>query len=80
MDLPATVAPFILRGVTLAGIDSVYTALPERQEAWRRLAEILDLDKLGHIAGLIGLSETKPKADELLSGWVRGRLAVDVNR
>jgi len=80
MDFPGTVAPFILRGVTLVGIDSVHTPLAERQEAWRRLAETIDIAKLGHIAELIGLAEIKPKADELLSGWVRGRLAVDVNR
>ncbi len=79
MDFPGTVAPFILRGITLAGIDSVHTPIEERQEAWRRLAETLDIAKLGQLAGLIGLAETKPKADELLSGWVRGRLAVDVN-
>jgi acrylyl-CoA reductase (NADPH) len=80
MDFPATVAPFILRGITLAGIDSVYAAMDERVEAWRRLAETLDLGRLGHIAGIVGLEEAKPKADELLSGWVHGRLAVDVNR
>lgn len=80
MDLPATVAPFILRGITLAGVDSVHTPMEERREAWQRLAQTIDLGKLGHIADLIGLEEAKPKADELLSGWVRGRLAVDVNR
>lgn len=80
VDFPATVAPFILRGITLVGIDSVQTPIEERQEAWRRLTETMEIDKLGHVAGLIGLSETKAKADELLSGWVRGRLAVDVNR
>jgi len=80
LDFPGTVAPFILRGITLVGVDSVHTPLDERQDAWRRLAETLDTAKLGHIAELIGLAETKSKADELLSGWVRGRLAVDVNR
>jgi acrylyl-CoA reductase (NADPH) len=80
MDFPATVAPFILRGITLAGIDSVYAPIREREEAWRRLAGELDPGKLGRIAQLIGLAEAKPKADELLSGWVRGRLVVDVNR
>jgi acrylyl-CoA reductase (NADPH) len=80
MDLPITVAPFILRGVTLAGIDSARTPLAEREEAWRRLAVTLDIAKLEQIADLIGLEEAKSMADELLSGWVRGRLAVDVNR
>jgi acrylyl-CoA reductase (NADPH) len=81
LDFPATVAPFILRGITLVGIDSVFAPIEERQEAWRRLAEALDKQKLGLIAQhVVGLSEAKLKADELLSGWVRGRLVVDVNR
>lgn len=79
-DFPASVAPFILRGITLVGIDSVYTPSEERNKAWLRLAKDLDHEKLGRIAHVIGLSEAKAKADELLSGWVRGRLVVDVNR
>ncbi|MFM8330266.1 MAG: MDR family oxidoreductase [Candidatus Methylumidiphilus sp.] len=79
-DFPATVLPFILRGITLAGVDSVHTPMAERREAWRRLAQMVDFDKLQTIAHVIGLTETKLKADELLSGWVRGRLVVDVNR
>ena len=80
MDFPATVAPFILRGVTLAGIDSVMCPRSERLVAWERLGSDLDLDKLGQISGEIGLAETIPLADRLLKGEVRGRVVVDVNR
>ena len=80
MDFPATVAPFILRGVTLAGIDSVMCPRPERLEAWRRLGTDLDLSKLSVISHEIGLSEAIPTASKLLNGEVRGRVMVDVNR
>jgi acrylyl-CoA reductase (NADPH) len=81
MDLPLTVAPFILRAVTLAGVDSVNCPMDLRREAWRRLARDLDRSLLARItAGDIGLDELVPKAAELLDGKVRGRLVVDVNR
>jgi acrylyl-CoA reductase (NADPH) len=80
MDFPATVAPFILRAVTLVGIDSVMCPRETRLEAWRRLARDLDLTKLGGIAEEVGLSEVKDKADALLKGHIRGRIIVDVNR
>ncbi len=80
MDLPATVAPFILRGVTLAGIDSVMCPKERRLEAWRRLEQDLDPDKLGNIAEEIGLSEAMEVAVDLLEGKIRGRRIVDVNR
>jgi acrylyl-CoA reductase (NADPH) len=80
MDLPATVAPFILRGVTLAGVDSVYCPRSERLEAWLRLARDLDARRLELIAHEIGLAEAIPVAAELLAGKVRGRVIVDVNR
>ncbi len=80
MDLPATVAPFILRGVTLAGVDSVYCPRPERLEAWERLAATLDPTQLERIAHEIGLAEAIPVAADLLAGKVRGRIVVDVNR
>jgi len=80
MDFPATVAPFILRGVTLYGIDSVMAPLNVRQEAWQRLARDLDITKLEAITREIGLSETIAVATELLEGKVRGRVVVDVNR
>jgi acrylyl-CoA reductase (NADPH) len=80
MDFPATVAPFILRGVTLYGIDSVMAPLPVRLEAWERLGRDLEIAKLDAITREIGLEEALGVADELLDGKVRGRVVVDVNR
>ncbi len=80
MDLPASVAPFILRGVTLAGIDSVYCPVPERLAAWQRLGRDLEVTKLARMTCEIGLSEAVAKAGELIAGRVRGRVVVDVNR
>lgn len=80
MDFPATVAPFILRGVTLVGIDSVMCPRADRLLAWQRLATDLDVAKLGHISREVGLAEAIPLADRLLKGEVRGRVVVDVNR
>lgn len=80
MDFPATVAPFILRGVTLAGIDSVMRPRADRLEAWGRLARDLDKRLLVPITREIGLEEAIPVAGELLAGRVRGRVVVDVNR
>lgn len=80
MDFPATVAPFILRGVTLAGIDSVRCPREQRQEAWARLGELLDTDKLELLVTTIALADTFDAASDLLGGRVRGRLLVDVNR
>lgn len=80
MDLPATVAPFILRGVTLVGIDSVMAPREERIEAWSRLARDLDPAKLALMTREIGLGETIDTAAALLEGKVRGRVVVDVNR
>lgn len=79
MDFPATVAPFILRGVTLVGIDSVMCPRTERLEAWRRLATDLDVAKLGAIGHQVGLGDAVPLAGELIGGKVRGRIVVDVN-
>ncbi len=80
MDLPATVAPFILRGVTLAGVDSVMCPRAERLVAWQRLATDLDLAKLEKMSREVGLAEAIPLAASLLNGEVRGRVIVDVNR
>ena len=80
MDLPATVAPFILRGVTLAGIDSVMCPRPERLVAWERLATDLDIRKLDLITREIGLGEVIDTAALLIQGQIRGRVVVDVNR
>jgi acrylyl-CoA reductase (NADPH) len=80
MDFPATVAPFILRGVTLYGIDSVMAPLAVRQEAWERLSRDLDPAKLESITREIGLEDTLTVGAELLEGKVRGRVVVNVNR
>ena len=80
MDFPGSVAPFILRGVTLAGIDSVMCPRPERLEAWQRLARDLDASKLEMLSSEIGLSEAIAVAGELLEGKVRGRVLVDISR
>jgi acrylyl-CoA reductase (NADPH) len=80
MDFPATVAPFILRGVTLYGIDSVMAPKALRVEAWTRLARDLDPAKLEAITREIGLGAAIAGAGDVLAGKVRGRLVVDVNR
>ncbi|WP_068636281.1 acrylyl-CoA reductase (NADPH) [Thauera butanivorans] len=80
MDLPASVAPFILRGVTLAGVDSVMCPRADRLVAWQRLGSDLDVAKLGRISREVGLAEAIPLAESILKGEVRGRVVVDVNR
>tara|TARA_B100000700_G_scaffold241315_1_gene268491 strand:+ start:14972 stop:15955 length:984 start_codon:yes stop_codon:yes gene_type:complete len=80
MDFPSTVAPFILRGVTLAGIDSVMRPREDRLAAWTRLAETLDTAILDEIAHQIGLGEATETAGQLIEGKVRGRVVVNVNR
>jgi acrylyl-CoA reductase (NADPH) len=80
MDFPSSVAPFILRGVTLAGIDSVMCPRPIREQAWARLAADLDRNKLDAMTRETGLAESLAVAPEVLAGKVRGRLVVDVNR
>jgi acrylyl-CoA reductase (NADPH) len=80
MDFPSTVAPFILRGVRLIGIDSVMCPMPERKAAWERLATDFNLASLDSITTEIGLSEAIGRAGDVLAGKVRGRLVVDVNR
>ena len=80
MDFPSSVAPFILRGVTLVGVDSVMCPRPERLVAWQRLGRDLDLAKLGLMTHEIPLAEALPVAAQLLEGNVRGRVVVDVNR
>ena len=80
MDFPASVAPFILRGITLYGIDSVYASPARRQAAWARLAGGLDVNQLAGIAHAIGLEETLAAAAKMLAGQITGRFVVDVNR
>ncbi|NWD08221.1 acrylyl-CoA reductase (NADPH) [Pseudomonas gingeri] len=80
MDFPASVAPFILRGVTLAGINSVTQPKAQRIIAWDRLARDLDREQLALISEEISLGEALEVAPRLLAGQVRGRVVVDVNR
>ena len=80
LDFPATVAPFILRGVTLAGVDSVMCPRVDRLEAWRRLGQDLDVAKLELLTEEIGLSQVLDRARELIEGRIRGRLVVDTRR
>ena len=80
MDFPASVAPFILRGVTLVGVDSVMCPRAERLVAWQRLGRDLDSAKLALLTqATIGLAAAIPMAASVLDGQVRGRLIVDVN-
>jgi acrylyl-CoA reductase (NADPH) len=80
MDLPASVAPFILRGVTLSGVDSVMAPMALRQEAWNRLARDLEPARLAAMTREIPLAEAIPAAADLLAGKVRGRVVVDTTR
>ena len=80
MDFPASVAPFILRGVTLAGIDSVMRPRHDRIDAWTRLATDLDPTALELITHEIGLSEVIETAHRLMDGQIRGRVVVDTQR
>ena len=77
-DLPATVMPFILRGVTLAGVDSVYRPKAERIEAWNRLAKDLDLKHIDAMMTEISLADTLTTAADQLAGKTRGRIVVNV--
>ncbi len=80
MDFPASVAPFILRGVTLVGIDSVMAPQAERIEAWARLASDLDPAKLAAMSNEIGLAQALEAGRDIVAGKIRGRVVVDVNR
>ena len=79
MDFPGTVAPFILRGVTLAGVDSVMAPYVRRAKAWDRLAREMPHDLLARNTETIGLADAPAVAARLLAGEVRGRVVVDVN-
>ncbi|MBV4552077.1 oxidoreductase [Pseudomonas sp. SWRI102] len=78
-DLPGSVLPFILRNVTLAGIDSVNAPQDVRLQAWSRLARDLDLSKLARTTQVVGLAQVPAVASQVLEGKVRGRTVVDVN-
>ena len=78
MDLPTTVAPFILRGVSLIGIDSVTCPIDRRREAWRRLSSDLEAEKLAVMTSEIGLAEVIETAPRILAGEIRGRIVVKI--
>jgi acrylyl-CoA reductase (NADPH) len=78
MDLPTSVAPFILRGVSLLGIDSVQMPMLRRRQAWDRLARDLDIAKLAAMTTTIPLSGVRQAAEDILAGKIRGRVVVDV--
>jgi acrylyl-CoA reductase (NADPH) len=80
MDLPAFVAPFILRGVALLGIESAIAPKETRLEAWRRLSRDLDPGKLAAMTQTIGLSEVVAAGRQIVEGKIRGRIVVDVSR
>ena len=78
MDLPTSVAPFILRGVSLLGVDSVMAPQALRREAWRRLASDLDKDKLAAMTQTIKLDDVQAAGEAILAGKVRGRIVVEI--
>jgi len=78
-DLPATVMPFILRGVTLRGIDSVMAPMALRETAWSRLAQDLDLALLDQMTEVRGLDNLPTLGAAILAGQTRGRIVIDVN-
>jgi acrylyl-CoA reductase (NADPH) len=78
MDLPGSVAPFILRGVSRLGIDSVQCSQGLRRAAWRRLESELDRGKLEAMTRQIGLSDVIGEAGAILEGRVRGRIVVNI--
>ena len=79
MDFPASVAPFILRGITLYGIDSVMAPIAKRREAWLRLAKDMDLVKLNSLVREISLADAVNAGTDILAGRIRGRVVVNVN-
>ncbi len=78
MDLPGSVAPFILRGVALLGIESVMASRARRMEAWGRLARELDLAKLDAMTRTVGLADVPRAAEDIIGGRVRGRVVVEI--
>jgi acrylyl-CoA reductase (NADPH) len=80
MDFPSSVAPFILRGVTLAGIDSVMAPRAVREAAWARLVQDLDTAQLERMTREVSLADAMGLGAEILAGQVRGRVVVNVNR
>lgn len=79
VSLPTSVMPFILRGVTLRGIDSVMASQPRRQRAWDALAELTDIEALNSIYRIEPMSKLPELADKILAGQIQGRVVIDVN-
>jgi len=79
MDLPASVAPFILRGVSLLGVESVLPRIALRREAWRRLARDFDKRKLEAMTEAITFSDALERARQIVSGRIRGRVVIEMN-
>ena len=80
MDLPTTVMPFILRGVRLIGIDSSQCPMPEREDAWRKLAALLPDGLPGEALAVCGLGDLRHLADDIVAGKIKGRTIVDVKK
>ena len=80
MGLPTTVAPFILRGVTLRGIDSVMASQPRRLRAWKALAELIDTKLLAALYEVRSMSDLPALGEQILAGQIKGRVVIDVNR
>ena len=80
MGLPTTVAPFILRGVTLRGIDSVMASQLRRARAWKAMAELVDIELLASLYEVRPMSELPALGEQILAGQVKGRVVIDVNR
>jgi acrylyl-CoA reductase (NADPH) len=78
-DLPSTVMPFILRGITLAGVDSVYCPIKNRQEAWKRLSTDLNLEHLEKMTKVLTLNDVLKASENMLNNKTHGRIVIDVN-
>ncbi len=79
MELPTSVAPFILRGIALYGIDSVMAPIAKRKHAWQRIVDDLDFNKLATLSSEISLEEVPAAAEAILSGAIRGRTLVKIS-
>lgn len=79
-DLPATVLPHILRGVTLIGVDSVFAPMAKRERAWQTLADHLDRAHLAALTTVEPMSKVPELANAIVAGQIRGRVVIDVNR
>jgi NADPH:quinone reductase-like Zn-dependent oxidoreductase len=80
MDLPGSVAPFILRSVALLGVDSVMAPIAKREKAWQRLARDLPAKKLADMTRVEPMSKVVELGASILAGEVRGRVVIDVKR